>query len=50
MPYWITYGLGNLYTPVEAEPQALWDAQQAEHLEDYQDDRYKINTRVGIGQ
>jgi len=50
VPYWINYGLGNLYTPAEAEAQALWDAQQAEHPEDYQYERYKINTRVGIGQ
>ncbi len=42
--------LGNLYTLAETEAQALWDAPQAEHPEDYQYERYKINTSVGVGQ
>ncbi len=40
--------LGNPYRLAEAEAQPLWDAQQAEHPEDYQYEQYKINTRVNI--
>jgi len=42
--------LGNLCALAEAEAQALWDAQQAEHPEDYKYARYKINTSVSVGQ
>ncbi|MCL5064629.1 MAG: hypothetical protein M1600_06095 [Firmicutes bacterium] len=42
--------LGNLCALAETEVQALWDAQQAEHPEDYKYARYKINTSVAVGQ
>ena len=42
--------LGNLCALAETEAQALWDAQQAEHPEDYKYARYKINTSVAVGQ
>ena len=42
--------LGNLCALAETEVQALWDAQQAEHPDDYKYARYKINTSVAVGQ
>jgi len=41
--------LGNLCAVAEAEAQELWDAQQATHPEDYQYERYKVNTSVAVG-
>jgi len=42
--------LSNLCALAEAEAQALWDAQQAEHPEDDKYARDKINTSVAVGQ
>ena len=42
--------LGNLCALAEAEAQTLWDPQQAETPEDDKYARYKINTRVAVGQ